>query len=595
MPRRNNARTHRRGRRPALAAMAALGLATIAAPAHAALTAVSPNLDRLGLPLWYDDGAQKLTICPAGTSFCGPAADFVGPDGEAFYNRAVAKITAPNGAQLTMVIALEAAFDPDFTDTPVTFTRIRSKIAGGVPNSSYTVVEPFGTQKVTTDASGTGTTTDQVGCVITADDAPCDWSAALGGGIGPWLRWDPAVAPTAPAGYLGDAATDHTIVGSPLNQNYFEMSGPGIGTQRTDLFQITGKIFDPSVAAFGAAPAAFGGQRVGTTSAARQVTIRNDGGAPMKVSGVTVTGADAGDFAIARNGCTTVAANGGTCTVDVTFSPSATGARSATLSVADDAPGGPHTVAVGGTGTRSVLAAGQAGVAYGSQAVGATTAPRSVDVANAGSAPLNVAAIAIVGAGAGDYAVGVNTCTAPVAPGASCRLEVAFTPSATGVRNATLSIAGDGGTADISLSGTGIAPAAGGAAQASGAAATTTTAVAPTRPAAGSSRPALSLTSLHMAARMKQSKARRLGFRLTMRVPRGTVVVRIRVYRKARRGLTLLSDGYRTLAAGGLFRVRQGHPQLRRQLTRGSYQVQVTPGYSTRELGVTSKVSFKVV
>jgi hypothetical protein len=98
-----------------------------------------------------------------------------------------------------------------------------------------------------------------------------------------------------------------------------------------------------------------------------------------------------------------------------------------------------------------------------------------------------------------------------------------------------------------------------------------------------------------MAARVKQSEARKLGFRLTMRVPDGTVIVRIRVYRKMGKGLTLLSAGYRTPAAAGLYRVQQNHLQLRRQLKRGAYEVQVTPGYSTRELGVSSKVSFKVV
>jgi hypothetical protein len=601
VPRRNIARMHRRGRGLSLAGIAALGLATIAAPAHAALTAVSPSMDGLGLPQWYDDGTQKLTICPTGTPNCGALVPFVGPGGEAFYNRAVAKLAAGN-VKLTVGLAVEAAFDPVFQDTPVTFTRIRSRITGAEPSSTYTVVEPFGTQTVATDGAGSGTTTDQVGCAITSAGAPCDWSAALRGGVGPWLRWDPAADPQAPAGFLGDAATDHTIIGSPLGHDFVEMSGPGITSLRTDLFQVTGKMFDPNVAAFGAAPAAFGGQRVGTKGAARQVVLRNDGGAAMTVSAVTVTGAHAGDFAIAKNGCiTTVAPNGGTCTVDVTFLPTAAGARSATLSVADDAPGNPHTAGLSGTGTLSVLAASPGGVGYGSQTVGTTTPPRSVDVANNGSAPLNVSAIAIVGANAGDYSVGVNTCSAAVAAGVSCHVEVLFTPSAAGVRNATLSIAGDGGKADVSLSGTGVAPAVSGGTQAGGSAATstatgTTSTTTATTPAhASSARPPLSTMSLGMAARIKQSKARKLGFRLTMRVPDGTVVVRIRVYRKTGKDLTLLSDGYRTPAAAGLFRVQQSHLQLRRQLKRGAYEVQVTPGYSTRELGVTSKISFKVV
>jgi hypothetical protein len=592
VPRRNNARTQRRGRGLSLAGIATLGLATIAAPAHAALTAVSPNMDGLGLPQWYDEGQQKLTICPTGTPNCGPFVDFAGPGGEAFYNRAVAKITAPNNAKLTMVLATEAAFDPVFTNTPITFTRIRSKIVGGAANTTYNVIEPFGSQSITTDGVGTGTATDQVGCVISAAAPSCDWSVALGGGISGWLRWDPNVLPAAPAGFLGDAANDHAITGSPLGQNYFEVSGPGMPTQHTDLFTVTGKMFDPNVAAFGSTPAAFGGQRLGTTSAVRQVVLRNDGGAAMTVSGVAVGGANAGDFAIVKNGCATVAPNGGTCKVDVTLSPTATGARTATLSVADDAPGGPHTVGLSGTGTQSVLAASPGGVGYGSQTVGTTTPPRSVSVDNDGSAPLNVGAMTIAGASAGDYALGVNTCAAAVAPGASCHVEVLFTPSAAGVRNATLSVAGDGGKADVSLSGTGVARP--GAAGGSQPAATPATAAA-TPAHASASPPPLSITSLGMAARMKQSKARKLGFRLTMRVPDGTVVVRIRVYRKTGKRLTLLSDGYRTPAAAGLFRVQQSHAQLRRQLKRGAYEVQVTPGYSTRELGVTSKISFKVV
>jgi hypothetical protein len=594
VPRRTNARTQRRGRGLSLAGIAALGLATIAAPAHAALTAVSPNMDGLGLPQWYDDGAQKLTICPTGTPNCGPPVPFVpspGGGGEAFYNRAVAKLTA-GSTNLTVSLAVEAAFDPVFTDSPVTFTRVRSKISGAAPNSTYTVIEPFGTQTVDTNGAGSGTTTDQVGCAITFAGAPCDWSAALRGGVGPWLRWDPDVGVPTPAGFLGDGANDHQIIGSPLGQNFVEMSGPGIGTQRTDLFTVTGKMFDPNAAAFGATPAAFGSQRVGTKSAVQQVVLRNDGGAAMTVSGVTVGGANAGDFALVKNGCATVAPNGGTCKVDVTFSPTATGARTATLSVADDAPGSPHTVDLSGTGTQSVLAASPGGVGYGSQTVGTTTPPRSISVDNNGTAPLNVGAITIAGANAGDYALGVNTCSAAVAPGTSCHVEVLFTPSAAGVRNATLSVAGDGGTADVSLSGTGVRALSGTAAgtQAGAAAATSTTPV-----HASTSRLPLSITSLGMAARIKQSKARKLGFRLTMRVPDGTVVVRIRVYRKTGKRLTLLSDGYRTPAAAGLFRVQQSHAQLRRQLKRGAYEVRVTPGYSTRELGVTSKISFKVV
>jgi hypothetical protein len=201
--------------------------------------------------------------------------------------------------------------------------------------------------------------------------------------------------------------------------------------------------------------------------------------------------------------------------------------------------------------------------------------------------------------------LGLNWCGGAVAPGGSCRVDFFFTPAAAGVRNATLSITSDGGSADIALSGTGVAvptttttPAA--------PSATTTTVVTttgtpgavsttPARPNTASARPALALKSLAVAPRIKQRKARKTGLRLVMRLPNGTEVVKINVYRRTGKGLKLLSSGLKAPSAAGLYRVAQNHAALRRLLTKGSYQVQVTPGYSKSELGTTRKASFKVV
>jgi hypothetical protein len=63
-----------------------------------------------------------------------------------------------------------------------------------------------------------------------------------------FLRWDPAFAPAAPVGYLGDPTVDHRITGSPFNTNIFKIDGPNIGgngvnTIQTNLFAVSGKIF----------------------------------------------------------------------------------------------------------------------------------------------------------------------------------------------------------------------------------------------------------------------------------------------------------------------------------------------------------------
>jgi hypothetical protein len=101
----------------------------------------------------------------------------------------------------------------------------------------------------------------------------------------------------------------------------------------------------PPVGALSADPAflAFGQQNLNTTSAARAVTVRNTGSAPVALSGVTVNG----DFA-QSNTCPGTLAAGATCTANVTFRPTATGNRTGTLTVASNAA--PLTVALSGTG-----------------------------------------------------------------------------------------------------------------------------------------------------------------------------------------------------------------------------------------------------
>jgi len=94
----------------------------------------------------------------------------------------------------------------------------------------------------------------------------------------------------------------------------------------------------------------FGTQAVGTTSAPMTVTVTNHGKTTVTATGATITGANKTDFAIVSNGCTTVAANGGTCTITISFTPSATGPRTGTLSLTDNDKGSPQTDVLSGTG-----------------------------------------------------------------------------------------------------------------------------------------------------------------------------------------------------------------------------------------------------
>jgi len=97
-------------------------------------------------------------------------------------------------------------------------------------------------------------------------------------------------------------------------------------------------------------PVSFGIQAVGTTGAPMTVTVTNHGKTTVTATGATITGVNKADFAIESNGCKTLTANGGTCTITVTFTPTATGARTATLSLTDNDKGSPQTDVLNGTG-----------------------------------------------------------------------------------------------------------------------------------------------------------------------------------------------------------------------------------------------------
>jgi hypothetical protein len=89
-------------------------------------------------------------------------------------------------------------------------------------------------------------------------------------------------------------------------------------------------------------------QTLNTTSAARSVTVSNTGNAALTISGVTVAGSDASQFAQTNN-CSSVAA-GNSCTINVTFRPTSAGSKSAQISIAHNASGSPTTISLSGEG-----------------------------------------------------------------------------------------------------------------------------------------------------------------------------------------------------------------------------------------------------
>ena len=94
----------------------------------------------------------------------------------------------------------------------------------------------------------------------------------------------------------------------------------------------------------------FGTQPVGTRSLPKKITLTNKGTAAVNISGIAITGTDAGDFA-ETNTCGKSVASGASCFIKVTFKPLVKGKRTADVSVYDNGGGSPQEVGLTGTGT----------------------------------------------------------------------------------------------------------------------------------------------------------------------------------------------------------------------------------------------------
>jgi trimeric autotransporter adhesin len=203
-----------------------------------------------------------------------------------------------------------------------------------------------------------------------------------------------------------------------------------------------------------------------TTSAAQTITVSNSGNAPLTISALTLGGAQAAEYQIATG--TTCSAGGSvaantSCLVKVVFTPTATGARSASLSITHNATGSPSSVTLNGTGTATpqpAISLNAATLSFASQTLGSASAAQTVTVSNSGSAPLTFTGLTLTGTAASDFAqTGTCTATGTLASGATCTVAFTFTPGAVGARSATLTLASNAsnGSAVLSLAGTGAA------------------------------------------------------------------------------------------------------------------------------------------
>jgi trimeric autotransporter adhesin len=183
---------------------------------------------------------------------------------------------------------------------------------------------------VAVSVAGSGTTGTPTGTVNLSGGGYTSAQAALSSG---------AFTINIPAGSLA-VGKDTLTVEYSGDSNYGSLS-------KTTSVTVTAP-----VASLSPATLAFANTLVGTTDPTTQpVTVTNTGTAPLNISGISLGGANASSFSQINNCSTTTALGpGASCTITVAFAPTAAGALTATIGIADNASGSPQTVSLSGTG-----------------------------------------------------------------------------------------------------------------------------------------------------------------------------------------------------------------------------------------------------
>jgi hypothetical protein len=240
-----------------LAATAAVGAnATVLDPVASRvgnLVSFGPLMDN-GFPTSYkDSNAVRLEACitaadPLCAAATGPTYDPALPlafptnfPDEFFYQLASVTLN-PLGNKLLVETNLEGAFatGPPIAGDQMVFARIRIKDVNAPVGATWRITHPYGVDVFTVGAGGIFSTAD-VGTI------PGVFSGALNSRLGPFLKWDPATAPAAPVGYIGDPGVLHPVLGSPYGTNFVKVEQLNADKttwttlDQTNLFSLQGR------------------------------------------------------------------------------------------------------------------------------------------------------------------------------------------------------------------------------------------------------------------------------------------------------------------------------------------------------------------
>ncbi|WP_449432752.1 hypothetical protein [Pseudomonas putida] len=239
-------------------------------PAEAALYAVDPGPYKLAnghFAGWYQDShGRTLDLClskavssrvagaPGAPSYMCTLLPTPGvfddtkaiafptnfPDEAFWFTADAAIVDAARGIDLSYGTAIEAAFaaEEPVEGDQVSFARVRIRV--DVPTAgTYVVTHPYGVEVFDIPAGGRRAInmTRDIGIAGAGD-----FSGALKGDVGPFLRSVNGPYTEGSERFIGDPNLDERVTGSPFNTNFVRIEGPGGIDLRTELFSISGKL-----------------------------------------------------------------------------------------------------------------------------------------------------------------------------------------------------------------------------------------------------------------------------------------------------------------------------------------------------------------
>jgi len=206
----------------------------------------------------------------------------------------------------------------------------------------------------------------------------------------------------------------------------------------------------------------FGNQAVGTTSAAKTVTMTNN-----LATALNFSFAASGNYSAVGSGtspCGTTLASKSSCTMSVTFSPTANGSIQGAVTVTDSTAVRQQEVALSGTGTGGTtapLSFSPASLTFSAQAFNSASTGQTVTVTNVSASSVTLTSISSSGnyaaTGSGSVPCKANTV---LAVNAACTMSVTFTPTYLGVIKGAVTISDNAGVKQqvLNVSGTGVLP-----------------------------------------------------------------------------------------------------------------------------------------